>query len=124
MALHDVDYEHLLQAMEIIDEIGPDAARQQRNAAILRRERGFQRANTIYLIHVGREDRIYEHRVLIALAHALQYPAHDPLCPRDFHRFNFREFILAINNEVGPRIGWQFIHPDTEAEAAFAAAFA
>lgn len=117
MDWRDVDYEHLLKAMDIVDRIGVDAARARCNAAISGVGYGFQPAKAVLLCHVGRGE--YEHRVLVALAYRLQHPDRRPLCPKDFHGIAHREFFHSMNNRIGPRFGWTRIEPDPEVERAF-----
>ena len=81
--------------MNVIDELGLEEARARCNAAIAGDGHGFQRAKDVYVCDLRRGH--YEHRVLIAVAYALQFPDRQRLHPRDFHAIDYKAFFRRIN---------------------------
>ena len=105
MPWFDVDYAHLQMAMRVIEDAGVEEARRLYNREHLGRRGGFTRANTTHVYDFDRGP--FEHRVLIAIAHAIQFPERPRLKPKDFDNTDYRVFFAKINSE------------NTDGEAAF-----
>lgn len=95
MAWQDVDLQHLFRAMDICDERGSVAMREEMNFSPAKNRH-------MYYSNANHTRGPYEARVLIALAHRLMFPDEPRLVPDSYRGTQPQSFLVSMGFESRP----------------------